>query len=78
MDKTLEVRAPFLIGIVDVIAVPSLTLFSFYLDLTAELRLHPPRYPQREFWRALEHADNADVVRAVTAIRVHIRTKFHR
>jgi len=42
---------------------------SFYLDLTKELqRLHSPRYPQREFWRALELADHADVVRAVTAI----------
>jgi hypothetical protein len=42
---------------------------NFYLDLTKELqRLRFPRYPQREFWRALELADHADVVRAVTAI----------
>jgi len=41
----------------------------FCLDLIKELhRLHSPLYPQREFWLALELADNADVVRAVTAI----------
>jgi hypothetical protein len=39
------------------------------LDLIKELqRLRSPRYPQREFWQALEHADNADVVRAVMAV----------
>jgi hypothetical protein len=42
---------------------------SFRLDLIKELqRLHSPRYPAREFWLALELADHADVVRAVTAI----------
>jgi hypothetical protein len=42
---------------------------SFYLDLTKELqRLRSPHYPQREFFRALEHADHADIVRGVTAI----------
>jgi len=39
----------------------------FCLDLARELRrLHSPRYPQREFFRALECADNADRARAVT------------
>jgi predicted metal-dependent phosphoesterase TrpH len=42
---------------------------NFRLDLIKELeRRNSPRYPQREFWRALELADSADVVRAVTAI----------
>jgi hypothetical protein len=42
---------------------------SFYLDLTKELqRLRSPRYPQREFFRSLEHVDHADIVRGVTAI----------
>jgi hypothetical protein len=41
----------------------------FRLDLIQELqRLHSPRYPQREFWLALELAEHADVVRAVTAV----------
>jgi hypothetical protein len=40
----------------------------FRLDLIKELhRLRSPLYPQREFWLALELADHADVVRAVTA-----------
>jgi hypothetical protein len=40
----------------------------FRLDLIKELqRLHCPRYPQREFWRALELADSSDIIRAVTA-----------
>ena len=30
--------------------------------------LHSPRYPQREFWQALELADGADITRAVRAI----------
>ena len=39
----------------------------FCLDLARELRrLRSPRYPQREFFRALECADNADRARAVT------------
>ena len=39
----------------------------FCLDLIKELRRrHCPRYPQREFFRALERADNADPARAVT------------
>jgi hypothetical protein len=30
----------------------------FYLDLTKELqRLHSPRYPERQFFLALEHAN---------------------
>lgn len=41
----------------------------FRLDLIKELqRRHSPRYPQRDFWRALERADSADVVRAVSAV----------
>jgi hypothetical protein len=41
---------------------------SFYFDLTAELRrLRSPRYPQREWHRALERADNADLARAAMA-----------
>jgi hypothetical protein len=39
----------------------------FCIDLAIELRrLRSPRYPQREFFRALERADNADRARAVT------------
>jgi hypothetical protein len=42
---------------------------NFRLVLMKELqRLHSPRYPQRDFWRALERAEHADVVRAVTAV----------
>jgi hypothetical protein len=42
---------------------------NFRLDLIKELqRRNSPRYPQREFWRALELADSADITRAVTAI----------
>jgi predicted metal-dependent phosphoesterase TrpH len=42
---------------------------NFRLDLIKELeRRNSPRYPQRDFWRALELADSADVTRAVTAI----------
>jgi hypothetical protein len=41
----------------------------FRHDLIKELqRLRSPQYPQRAFWRALEVADDKDVVRAVTAI----------
>jgi hypothetical protein len=41
----------------------------FRLDLIKELlRLQSPQYPQRAFWRALEVADHADVVRAITAV----------
>jgi hypothetical protein len=41
---------------------------SFYFDLTAELRrLRSPRYPQREWHRALECADRMDLARAVIA-----------
>jgi hypothetical protein len=41
----------------------------FRLDLIKELqKLQSPQYPQREFWLALELADHADVVRAVTAV----------
>jgi hypothetical protein len=41
----------------------------FRLDLIKEhQRLQSPQYPQRAFWRALEVADHADVVRAVTAV----------
>jgi hypothetical protein len=40
----------------------------FRIDLIKELqRLHSPRYPQREFWLALELAVHADILRGVTA-----------
>src|SRR6478672_10831873 len=38
------------------------------LDLIAELRRRL-RSPRREFWRALERADNADLARAVKNIK---------
>lgn len=42
---------------------------AFTLILTMELRRRQcPRYPEREFWRALELADNADLARAIAAL----------
>jgi hypothetical protein len=42
---------------------------SFRLDLIKELqRRNSPHYPEKDWHRALEHADHADVMRAVTAI----------
>jgi hypothetical protein len=38
----------------------------FYLDLTYELRRRAlPKFPQREFWNALEFADRLDCARAI-------------
>ena len=50
---------------------------SFYLDLTAQLlRLQSPRYPEREFWRALELADNADLARAIAALNAELDADY--
>jgi hypothetical protein len=73
LPAVLTLLFPISQGVVAMLHIATVTSIydarRFRLDLIKELRRrNSPRYPQRDFWRALERADSADVVRAVTAV----------